>query len=147
MHQQSTHSAEAAHSKVLHGWIHFNRKAVLCAGDQLGKPATTPFYQLSQCPIKKSGQGSSPFERGHKTPCAVNINFTSEVCWLYTKAKTKTRIFHPTENKFEQIGLFRWYGWNYQCTFSAFPVFIFINHCSQPLRHWNISYLYNVKIR
>lgn len=40
--------------------------------------------------FKKSGQVSSPFERGSKTSCAGSINSTLEVCWLHTKARMKT---------------------------------------------------------
>lgn len=88
MPQQSTRPAEAAHSKGLHGWIHSNGKAVLCAGDQLGKPATT-LDQLALCPMKDVKAGQFPIERGSKTPCAVSINSTLEVLQLYIKAQIK----------------------------------------------------------
>lgn len=68
MHRQSTCPAEAAHSKGLHGWVHSNGKAVLCAGDQLGKAATT-LDQLALCPMKDVRAGQFPIERGSKTPC------------------------------------------------------------------------------
>ena len=124
MHQPSTRSAEAALSKGLHGWIHSNRKAVLCAGDQLGRPATT-LYQLSLCPIKKSGQDSPPFERGSKTPCAVSINSTLEVLWLYTKAQIKPAYFIQWGKKSKQIRLFMWCGLNHLWVFSPFQ-FLFL---------------------
>lgn len=68
MHQQSTRPAEAVHSKGLHGWVHSNGEAALCAGDQLGKPATT-LYQLALCPVKDVRAGQLPTERGNKILC------------------------------------------------------------------------------
>lgn len=57
--------------------------------------------------FRKSGQVTSPFERGSKSPYAVSINSILEALELYIKSKIKNRLLHSTEKKMlMQIRLF-----------------------------------------
>lgn len=85
--------------------------------------------------LKKSEQVSSPFERGSKIPCAVSINWTLDVFRLYTKAKIKAAYFIQQKKKKVQANLAFNVMWiKPLVAIFTFPVFIFVNHYTQPVR-------------
>lgn len=99
--------------------------------------------------FRKSGQVSSLFERGSKTPYAVSINSILEVLWLHIKSKIKKQItlFNRKRVHAKQAFHVTWINPPVVLSLFQFFVVVVVNHYAQPLRHQNTFYLYSVKIR